>query len=385
MIGRRRDDGAIAVIVALLAVVLFGFAALVVDIGHAQQVRSQAQNAADAAALAGVRELAHGQPTSAVVDTVKAYVKANTGITDWASCTDDGALDASNTCISTSTTPSASGPAGTSYQVRVKLPDQHVAATFGGLFGVSSIKISPLAQALSGQPQSPPCGPCHPVLDGVTNQPTPPEAALTQDLADWLPDPANTTVTPVGNVGPDNCPTGPGLFSRAAFPSGITMDTSCNLTQGVYVFDDTDLTVDAGAELTTSDVTLVFYGRGKLAVEGTLSLTASPAGPPPVRGVPGVQYPGVALVLAQYKSNPAPNRTFELGPGFQISGSVYALDDTKWHTDSGDCPPPSPPAPPVCKVDPGDLAVTATDFARDIVPNVAPQVVLPPQPPHLVK
>jgi hypothetical protein len=44
------DDGAVAVIVALLAVVLFGFAALVIDVGRCNDERRQLQNGADGAA-----------------------------------------------------------------------------------------------------------------------------------------------------------------------------------------------------------------------------------------------------------------------------------------------------------------------------------------------
>ena len=54
------DSGAVAIIVALFSVVLFGFAALVVDIGHADDVHLQGQSAVDAASLAGVRVLANG-------------------------------------------------------------------------------------------------------------------------------------------------------------------------------------------------------------------------------------------------------------------------------------------------------------------------------------
>ena len=57
---RRDDDGAVAILVALMSVVLFGFGALVIDIGHAQVVRSQGQSTVDAASLAGVRALASG-------------------------------------------------------------------------------------------------------------------------------------------------------------------------------------------------------------------------------------------------------------------------------------------------------------------------------------
>lgn len=48
----RYDSGAVAVIVALLSVVLFGMAALVIDVGRLYEERRELQNGADAAALA---------------------------------------------------------------------------------------------------------------------------------------------------------------------------------------------------------------------------------------------------------------------------------------------------------------------------------------------
>jgi Flp pilus assembly protein TadG len=57
----ERQRGATAVIVALLLTVLCGFMALVINSGHLGAVRGQLQNATDAAALAGVREL-NGTP-----------------------------------------------------------------------------------------------------------------------------------------------------------------------------------------------------------------------------------------------------------------------------------------------------------------------------------
>lgn len=53
-----RQSGAVVVLVALLLVVLFGFAALAIDVGNAYLVRGQMQNAADAAAHAGAVALA---------------------------------------------------------------------------------------------------------------------------------------------------------------------------------------------------------------------------------------------------------------------------------------------------------------------------------------
>jgi Flp pilus assembly protein TadG len=52
-----REQGAIAVLVAILAIVLFGFAAYAVDIGNKVAQRQKLQNTLDAAALAGVHEL----------------------------------------------------------------------------------------------------------------------------------------------------------------------------------------------------------------------------------------------------------------------------------------------------------------------------------------
>ncbi|MGZ8757864.1 MAG: pilus assembly protein TadG-related protein, partial [Aeromicrobium sp.] len=50
---RRRDEqGAVAILVAVMTVMLFGIAALVVDLGQARVVRGEAQAASDASALA---------------------------------------------------------------------------------------------------------------------------------------------------------------------------------------------------------------------------------------------------------------------------------------------------------------------------------------------
>ena len=51
------QDGAIAIVIALLLPILFGFAGLAVDMGHSYAVKSQLKNAADAGALRGARAL----------------------------------------------------------------------------------------------------------------------------------------------------------------------------------------------------------------------------------------------------------------------------------------------------------------------------------------
>jgi Putative Flp pilus-assembly TadE/G-like len=417
----RRDDGAIAILVALLSVVLFGFGALVIDIGHAEQVRSQAQNTVDAASLAGVRAFANGGTTSEVVDAVKTYVSENMGITNWAGCTDPTPLtlpadtDITDTCISTLT---STVPGVTSYQVRVKLPVQHVPATFGGLFGVSSIAVSPIAQALSGQPLPPTCGPCDPVLDESTGQPKPESPEPTFPLRSELPDPS--LVAPDPDAVPPappvdttngNCPTGPGLYAPDLFPTGVNVagGFSCTLKPGLYVFNDVNLDVAANASIASflsdgsdglavgTGVTLVFYGTATMTVEGMIGTPVGSVGPPSlIASKPSLTWqlgqpiPGVAIVFDQFDQSIVAPRTFTLGDHFGITGSVYALDGhATWATAPGDCPVVGS----TCWVhDEGAdslIATTTTAFAdTHRIPAVGtdhPLAELPPSPPHLVK
>lgn len=53
----KNEDGQALLLMALLIVVLMGFAALVIDLGHVYITKTKLQNAADAAALAGAQDL----------------------------------------------------------------------------------------------------------------------------------------------------------------------------------------------------------------------------------------------------------------------------------------------------------------------------------------
>lgn len=72
----RREDGAVAVIVALCMTALLGFTALGVDFGMLAVSRQTLQNAADAAALAGAGDLMNNENGS-VMQTVNDYCAAN--------------------------------------------------------------------------------------------------------------------------------------------------------------------------------------------------------------------------------------------------------------------------------------------------------------------
>jgi hypothetical protein len=75
LVPARSDEGVTAVIVAIVMVVLIGFAALVVDLGALYRERRSLQTAADAAALAGVQELPSS--TAAATSKARSYVALN--------------------------------------------------------------------------------------------------------------------------------------------------------------------------------------------------------------------------------------------------------------------------------------------------------------------
>lgn len=150
-----RDDGAVAVFTALLAVVLFGMAALVVDLGLARDNRRQAQNTADAAALAAANALYATTPInlnapgdiSAAVDAAKVYAAKNYGTTasEWSGCSTDEPLgyvppEAGTNCISfdQETYPK---------NALVVLPVRQSGVFFGGILGSAGTTIGALAQA----------------------------------------------------------------------------------------------------------------------------------------------------------------------------------------------------------------------------------------------
>lgn len=144
---RRSDDerGAVAVLVALIAVVLLMAASLVIDLGLARDVRGQAQNAADASALAAGNVLydAKGvaQPALATA-AAQDYAAANFGVAAaaWAGCKDPGHLAYAPTsqCISFD---DADRPS----RVRVRVPQRSVKTALAGLMGVSELHIGAVA------------------------------------------------------------------------------------------------------------------------------------------------------------------------------------------------------------------------------------------------
>lgn len=161
----RHDDehGAVAVLVAVMSLILFGVAALVVDLGLARDTRRQAQNAADSAALAAANSLylAGLANPAAAVAAAKQYASRNFGTTDddWAACADPtrpagfAPVPGQTRCISF-------GGAPVMNEVRVVVPTRRVSTPLGRLMGVSGVDVGAVAQAGVASGGRAACGLC---------------------------------------------------------------------------------------------------------------------------------------------------------------------------------------------------------------------------------
>jgi hypothetical protein len=135
----RDDRGAIAVLVAVFALVMFGLAAIVVDLGMVRVTKADVHAAADAASLAGAAAL-YDEPSTtprlaAAVTAVKDSAERNgTARSEWDACSaavsGPWVASAATTCIMFD---SSSSPR----RVRVVIPPRRVDAAFGGLLGYS--------------------------------------------------------------------------------------------------------------------------------------------------------------------------------------------------------------------------------------------------------
>jgi hypothetical protein len=156
------QHGQVAIVVALMLAVLLGVAALVVDVGLNWAARTQAQTAADAAALAGVVSLP-GDPAAAV-DDVRRYLGANVpglaGEIGWEHNLTDA--DGDITCW---TPPAEVPPPGThgcevgDTAIQVITPPLRPVYAFAGIFGETGNQIKALAAAVRGPAVSGPA-PC---------------------------------------------------------------------------------------------------------------------------------------------------------------------------------------------------------------------------------
>lgn len=175
---RKRDEaGAIAVVFAISAVILFVIAGLVVDLGLARDTRRDSQNSADASALAGAYALYPDGGFCAAVETappcytdavnaVKAYASSNFDVpgSQWDSCTDPTPFwvptGQVGSCISLTDNNLANSKPVLPTKVRVKIPTRDVKTGFGTLAGVTDVPVASLARGSLTVGGTSPCGLC---------------------------------------------------------------------------------------------------------------------------------------------------------------------------------------------------------------------------------
>jgi Flp pilus assembly pilin Flp len=160
---RRSDDGAVAVFVALIVVlVVIPLLATVVDLGLTRTLSTRFRGAADAAALAAAADLSVNKTSTEAINDAKALVAENMATPDggwpaaWASCVDsdplpEGTAAAPGNCISID-------PA--LKQIRVTVPSRPVPSAFAGVFGTSPPAATATSSATWGDRISPTVGSC---------------------------------------------------------------------------------------------------------------------------------------------------------------------------------------------------------------------------------
>lgn len=282
---RSGEEGAVAVLVAISAVVLFVIAALVVDLGLARDTRRQSQNAADAAALAAANVLypasgtcADGTVTPATgckadgAAAAKEYAEANFQLAagDWSRC---GTPPSGFTSVPTY--PTCISFDATGEHVWVVMPVKNVRTGLGNVAGISDVPVGSSARAVVVPGGNLACGLCvigagnHDLGNGdvtvtgasiaangnlgggptsdvtVTGAGTTIEVegtatgsnfspAATQHAGHQddplaslaLPLPGTSTATAKTNP----CTQGPGVYGSLTLPN-----STCNLTPGLYV------------------------------------------------------------------------------------------------------------------------------------------------------
>ncbi len=151
----NNDDGAILVLFALLAIVLFGFMAIAVDSAHAFTQRRSSQYAADVSAVGGaIQVIDHNgtqtQKATDLIDKVIEMAQSNLGPgLDWATCTDAEAFAESGLDYFTSGdsqyTQCVSWESDFS-KVRVKIPDRDINTFFAQVIGFDTITVGAFAE-----------------------------------------------------------------------------------------------------------------------------------------------------------------------------------------------------------------------------------------------
>jgi Flp pilus assembly protein TadG len=141
-IGRKRDGSVIAILPLVLLVIAIACAAFAFDYGHGLSVRTQLQNAADAAALAGAYELARPTVTATNLTKAEQYAR-EIGAKNFA---DDVAVDNNGT-----TTVSVQINGNTMPRTVTVTSTRTSANIFARLIGFNTIPVSATSTAQAYQ------------------------------------------------------------------------------------------------------------------------------------------------------------------------------------------------------------------------------------------
>ena len=167
---RLKDEkGATLVIVTMATVVLFGFAALAVDVGHGIGERRRAQSTADASVLAAAVEInVAGSTLQDYVDQALLFADMNAPqpipVSAWLSDCPDTTSPANQleqTAAELGLVPSTDCISfnATFTTIRVSLPQRDIETFFAGVIGISSFDVTAFAEAsihLGGLSSTPP-------------------------------------------------------------------------------------------------------------------------------------------------------------------------------------------------------------------------------------
>ena len=414
--GPDGENGAVAIIVALFAIVMFGLASLVVDLGIARDTRRQAQNAADAAALAAAGALYTTGPTAnftAASAAARSYAAANFGTTsaDWTTCSNDSPLAYApvTSCISFD---SATAPT----RVRVVVPGKFSPSAFGSIFGYSGMTVDALADAKLDNGSIPVCSFCvlgagaHDLQNGNlvvqdgslwingslgigsngqvsagttyvggTANPTSKVTGTLVQNSTAVTDPLSTMALPSTSgllLRSDPCSQGPGRYGPVTMSSGGT----CTLSPGLYVFTDT-LSIGGSKTFVADGVTL-YFTCGSGGTQGTCSSDLTPgnldqggSGAFTLTAPASGATKGLAIVYE--RDNPA--QLYLHGSGnFTLSGTVYAPAAT-FVARGGSCITPQQTMVVVSDV---QFSGNGSCFSSRYVPAL--NIDLPPSTPGLV-
>lgn len=210
---RDRDDGAVAVLVALLAVVLLGLAAFVTDLGLAYSRQRQLQTAADGAALAAAKSFSS---VAGPVTSCSAVLSGGAAAAISAAVRFERLNAPPGTSLATGAAPAGwNGDAGVAYRcnaarnIEVQVTNAGASPTFfGALLGASDYDLGTRATAVMGAARSitglRPFALCSAVVDVL--------------MAAAAADPTQNQLVSINKV------------FNSSYPAGV--DTSCGTASG---------------------------------------------------------------------------------------------------------------------------------------------------------